>query len=1184
MKRSKPGGASCWWGKLREGAGELSSGKSPERSPPHNPPRQADSHKALPHQTQAHSPCNLGFFRFGVIMSKRKNIDDEEIDEEGEKFFNTVYDQAAPLDTSTRQPPTDHHGFFSYLQGNSPGQALTRPRSTSRPNFFDVYIPQGRSPRQPQFAASTSPRRNFPAPSNSGGVDVNSWMANSTFGGQEETDRPPEFPEDYPFEHAQAEDDVVGPGGENLPEGTALDVSNAIEQEVDEMPEQNPNDALQDDVAQSAPNDAYPPSSIPLPEQSETSGSGLPRQTATQEFGDDVGFDEEEEPSTSVPQEEQAADTMVLDTPEGISDLAKPLLSRVPDPTTEVPHNTQHSAQSTFRFGLALWAQKNSISRQCYKQLTEVLSTATDLRELHDLPARKETLLKNLKQTQPLLKLRKMTLRLDGEKLKTRSRLVEDMLVFDLRHMISVLLSSPSIKSQMYFGPAEKTDGRIDNAYKSRWWGESVRTSSGHFAALADGSGPIFPSDFIKYRCSDVEQQRLSAKAPCPCSMAKSEKLHFGRVVWSGYNDREGVDVGISLLVCPVFLRSELPDRIRSRSHQMKRTMLSPECTELVLTEGNEISVRPPQVVEIVRDVVLNYDFDPTRAASSWVVKPCAFIIRYIFSEDNHRIRPVRLSSPHRAELELRALGRKHVEQNFVGQNVLCLPWQLFVDGFGLYGNMYRSIMAFYLTGLFFTEEVRETNRGIFPLTLGPHGADLADMFRSLFHICDLDRGMEMEINGQKKFVCSFVQFITGDLPSQQKLSGCKSHNATKPCRDCFITNTERHNLDFDIVGFGRYHFAHIDNLSFAHSRPTQDQRRKAETQFGINADENLLLVLGRLFPALDLLKSRTFDPAHSELAGISRMLHSFLVERLLNPKAVDELQDVYQNFPRPPDWPHTQSLKHLESWRMHEYGRGAVLTPVILRSWLQPHHIKEHILPQLDKHAREFFDESESPIPMAHFKGQDWLVLAFWTFAQSTLAIFGRDITQRERDLLPKKIFAGRKAFHFICHVMAEAAVAEAYTARSRREANLKKASTRRPRRGKRAPPIHDAQDQGREDEQESVQSATPSELAASNDGLDDSPPGFAASSDLGGPASVVSDVGSLDSNGDSVVSETASVVVRRQNKEAKMRNPENAGKLFLLKKSLPNVHVAMHLIEDLHTYGTARLISTFRGETKHG
>jgi hypothetical protein len=76
---------------------------------------------------------------------------------------------------------------------------------------------------------------------------------------------------------------------------------------------------------------------------------------------------------------------------------------------------------------------------------------------------------------------------------------------------------------------------------------------------------------------------------------------------------------------------------------------------------------------------------------------PTALInIRRVINLSKRSIRAVRLTHPVRAELEIKAYGRQVLERDFVsraGQRpIRCMPQMTFIDGFGLYRNMYRSL------------------------------------------------------------------------------------------------------------------------------------------------------------------------------------------------------------------------------------------------------------------------------------------------------------------------------------------------------------------------------------------------------------------------------------------------------------------------------------------------------------
>ena len=136
------------------------------------------------------------------------------------------------------------------------------------------------------------------------------------------------------------------------------------------------------------------------------------------------------------------------------------------------------------------------------------------------------------------------------------------------------------------------------------------------------------------------------------------------------------------------------------------------------------------------------------------------------------------------------------------------MPYLLFIDDFGVHRNMYRALKAFYLIPACLTYEERRKLANVFTLTLGPHGAGLSDVVEAFAKpIQKLDRGTQLEVNGNLEAVCAFVITFLGDMPQQADNVGFMRHSARMGCRICYCLKEERGDLGFDIVANGRYHW-----------------------------------------------------------------------------------------------------------------------------------------------------------------------------------------------------------------------------------------------------------------------------------------------------------------------------------------------------------------------------------------
>ena len=157
----------------------------------------------------------------------------------------------------------------------------------------------------------------------------------------------------------------------------------------------------------------------------------------------------------------------------------------------------------------------------------------------------------------------------------------------------------------------------------------------------------------------------------------------------------------------------------------------------------------------------------------------------------------------------MREFSRQTLVSRFFSPQVpkLSVPLLTFIDGFGLYRNMYRCLMGMYLMIAAFSSRERYRRTNVFPLTLGPHGSNFPDVIEALGGMMQqLDRGLTLSINGLETFVCVFTMAYTGDMPQQQENSGFLSQNATFGCQFYEVSAGERSNLQFDILGQGCFH------------------------------------------------------------------------------------------------------------------------------------------------------------------------------------------------------------------------------------------------------------------------------------------------------------------------------------------------------------------------------------------
>lgn len=313
-------------------------------------------------------------------------------------------------------------------------------------------------------------------------------------------------------------------------------------------------------------------------------------------------------------------------------------------------------------------------------------------------------------------------------------------------------------------------------------------------------------------------------------------------------------------------------------------------------------------------------------------------IVRWIVSQDdsngNTRVRPVFKKHPIRRELEIMYFGRKHLLYTFdKGKHkVMSLLFALFADAFGLYRNMYRSLIGIYciLAGLTAQERNRTTN--VFPLTLGPYSSNIAGVVETIgMFLRALDSGKIIDIDGRKVMLCAITFVFLGDILQQQENAGMLSQKATIGCRFCLTVSNDRGNLDADLVSNSKYYWElerirqFIANLSMT----ATTTRTKFARTFGMDPNPPTIYIIS---PALDMIVSKPSEPVYSELNGISGIAHGLLVNNILTTEAKFTYAEQLRSIVFPLGWQRLQSpIYHLGSYSLSEHRRWSIVVVLVL-------------------------------------------------------------------------------------------------------------------------------------------------------------------------------------------------------------------------------------------------------------
>lgn len=321
--------------------------------------------------------------------------------------------------------------------------------------------------------------------------------------------------------------------------------------------------------------------------------------------------------------------------------------------------------------------------------------------------------------------------------------------------------------------------------------------------------------------------------------------------------------------------------------------------------------------------------------------------------------------------------------ETFEANKCLSVPYQLFIDGFGLYRNMYRSVMGIYMIPacLSAVDRAKETN--VYPITLGPHGSNFHDVIATLKRLSVLESGInttQHNLRSEEPRLVAFCSAYLGDMPQQQDNSGFKRPTARRSCRNCFIQDTNRDDLDYDTRRMGRYHHHTLSTRDCIERKP-RSERDELLKEYGLALQQTPLLSIA---PSLNLDTFFPSDPCHSEYAGISKLAHSLLVNTILSKKGQDEYAWQLQRFRFPFGWGRLQSpIHHLESYQLQEHARASVILPLLLRCCLRKTWIMSTFWSALSK-------TYQSPI--------DAIVQVFANIAKSNSVLVSQKISAEDR------------------------------------------------------------------------------------------------------------------------------------------------------------------------------------------
>jgi hypothetical protein len=569
------------------------------------------------------------------------------------------------------------------------------------------------------------------------------------------------------------------------------------------------------------------------------------------------------------------------------------VLSSDVDDSIPIERRFNPHTPNDFVFALGSWAQAESITRRQWEGLLEALRLVTNINQLKNLPPKVDTIKRAAIEALPLLPQRTVEVPLIPEKLPTlpngqKADIPAGVLpkgkvtFFDPVPYFTTLLSAPSIIDRVHFGMA----GLVD-CPKEFWhlnsWASSIRAAGNDHAHHNDA--PLFPSDFIDFVCGDT---------PCSCNNGRP---HFGRVhsVWRDHwtNSRHRGEVVIR--VQRILSSQSHPRLFQHAASRVKKAMMP---NELIFMEDSVKEIPERNVRGRREGFRMDSRFDNgIGSARRLDNQPYENgFIRRIFNAKSDTIRSTCQSSPLKGELEIEEFTREFLEEK--APSMWSLPLVCFRDGFGVYRNMYRSLTGVYMSIAGMDQRQRSQRVNNFALTLGPHGSDTEVVLRSIKTIKTLDKGIEVTVKGEKRWLCAHIQVYTGDMTQQNLDAGILAPSATYSCCHCLIPKAKRSDLGFDIIAEGHYHHHMKEYREYYGSTMAPSNFGKMCSKVGLKVGDSALTDITK---AIDTTEDFPMDPAHLHFFGLGKRSQMLLITAVFTPAAQKEYVRELQRFPFPP-------------------------------------------------------------------------------------------------------------------------------------------------------------------------------------------------------------------------------------------------------------------------------------------
>ena len=259
----------------------------------------------------------------------------------------------------------------------------------------------------------------------------------------------------------------------------------------------------------------------------------------------------------------------------------------------------------------------------------------------------------------------------------------------------------------------------------------------------------------------------------------------------------------------------------------------------------------------------------------------------------------------------------------------------LYYDDFGTFRNVYHSLGGVYVQVGNLPFNKRKQLKNHFVLGFVPFGGYFNEFIEPFVdEMKKLEKGVIMDIQGNKSLIIASLGDITADLPQGNDLTGVKRHSAIKGCRTCNAENSCTSSLDLSFIS--RYHHLTDSQFKEISAAPTITKCKELAVTYGLHIKP----------PILDQLKRERHlqspqDIYHVTAGKVLRFLK--ITIDALSQEGKSEFILFWKSFEYPRIWQKLPNpISHIDTFMMSDCLRLAMMIPFILNRFLKPLHFKK--------------------------------------------------------------------------------------------------------------------------------------------------------------------------------------------------------------------------------------------------